>query len=141
MDDLARSLIVQGSLDKAIGLRRRLVRQRPDDAEAHYQLGNALRRKGLLDEATSAVDIQDEPHDPLDEGNDEPTLGWRNPGSLNADAVPEVWSAIDSDGRDYSLQFEHDGYQIGRELLSKVCRRRDPDQVTIIRPGLARIGR
>lgn len=73
-------------------------------------------------------DIQDEPHDDLYEGNDEPSLGWSNPIGLRVH-VPEEASQMALDGwlpadapDGPGLIFDGDGYHIGRKLLREVVR-------------------
>lgn len=65
-------------------------------------------------------DIQDVPHDAVDEGNDEPFLGWaetcgQGP-KIGIDATP---NDIDPDPQDYGggLRFDGDGCLAGREVL------------------------
>ncbi|MCC2612650.1 hypothetical protein [Neorhizobium petrolearium] len=74
-------------------------------------------------------DIQDEPHDAREEGNDEPSLGWSNPMGLRVH-VPEEAAQMALDGwlpadvpdtalipGDRGLTFDGDGHHIGRKLL------------------------
>lgn len=65
-------------------------------------------------------DVQDEPHDALDEGNDEPDLGWGIPRCGDLD-IAEGWQAVDSCltlfRGEACADFQGDGYRIGRNLL------------------------
>ena len=45
----------QGKLDGAVAAYREVIRIKPDLAEAHSNLGDALRGQGKLDEAIAAV--------------------------------------------------------------------------------------
>ena len=51
----AAGLIEQGSLSRAVTLLDRVVRDRPDDAEAHLELGSALSMVPRRDEAVEAL--------------------------------------------------------------------------------------
>lgn len=73
------------------------------------------------EENEHAGDIQDEPHDVADEGNDEPFLGWSNPRFGTPD-VAEGWASVDNCDTSYHpysspLRFDGDGYWLGRKLL------------------------
>lgn len=72
------------------------------------------------DEDREGGDVQDEPHDPLDEGNDEPDLGWGIPRCGDLD-IAEGWQPADSCltlSRDEAyLDFNGDGYRVARNLL------------------------
>ena len=46
----------RGAIDEAIAAYRQAVQRRPEFAEYHYNLGNALRAKLALDEAVAAYD-------------------------------------------------------------------------------------
>jgi|GEM_PF-1491475 len=66
-------------------------------------------------------DIQDEPHDALAEGNDEPSLGWSNPRCGDVD-VPEGWTFSDVPDTallpgDLGLIFDGDGHHQARKQL------------------------
>ena len=43
-----------GKLDEAVAAYRQAIRIKPDYAEAHSNLGNALKERGNLDEAVAA---------------------------------------------------------------------------------------
>jgi hypothetical protein len=64
-------------------------------------------------------DIVDEPHDELDEGDSEPTLGWANPMGLRVHVPAEAAELMAGIDGDYggSLIYDGDGHHIGRKLL------------------------
>ena len=82
----------------------------------------------IEDENEHGGDIQDEPHDDVDQGDAEPTLGWREkegqgkcigidcgPGDFTYD--PCDTDGIGVTGGRVSLAFGGDGYHIARKLL------------------------
>ncbi|MBL8576127.1 MAG: hypothetical protein JNK47_02790 [Mesorhizobium sp.] len=85
-----------------------------------------------------------------DDGDSEPFLGWRERDGQGNDeehrkGLAPVYSydpAGDPNGADLGqLHFDGSGKREAHELLSRVKKpRRDPDELTIIRPGVARIG-
>lgn len=76
------------------------------------------------DENENGGDIQDEPHDARDEGNDEPSLGWKNP---LAPTFQEL-ALMPTDELDFEpadavpLGFNGDGYHIARKMLREVVK-------------------
>jgi len=63
------------------------------------------------------ADIQAQPHDAVDEGNDEPTLGRLE--TIHQGAAS--YSGIsDDDIRSNALGFDSDGYSIGKRLLRRI---------------------
>ena len=52
---LAIALSNDGQLDEAIAAYRQAIRLKPDYAEAHSNLGNALKDMGQLDEAIASL--------------------------------------------------------------------------------------
>ncbi|WFU09114.1 hypothetical protein QA646_17870 [Rhizobium sp. CB3090] len=72
------------------------------------------------DEDREGGDVQDERHDALDEGDDEPDLGWGIPRCGDLD-IAEGWQPADScltlRTDEAYLDFNGDGYRVARELL------------------------
>ena len=71
-------------------------------------------------------DIQDVPHDAIDEGNDEPSLGWSNPRCGQMD-IPEGWTFSDVPDTallpgDLGLIFDGDGHHQARKQLREKVR-------------------
>ena len=61
------------------------------------------------------ADIQALPHDAVDEGNDEPTLGRLETIHQGADSY-----SGDVEGHGYPLHFSGDGYSVGKKMLKRI---------------------
>jgi len=61
------------------------------------------------------ADIQAQPHDAMDEGNDEPTLGRLE--TIHQGAASYSGKV---EGQGYPLHFDSDGYSIGKRLLKRI---------------------
>lgn len=88
-------------------------------------------------------DIQDEPHDASDEGNDEPTLGWSNQ-SGQGHRREEGWAPGDPNDCSYhgGLDFRGDGYWAARKALRNLSSQR-PDRkqrYVAVSPGIGIYG-
>ncbi len=85
-----------------------------------YLAGTYPDTEDREEENEHAGDIQDEPHDATDEGDDEPFLGWGNP-RVGIGAVGKGWTQSDEpDPNQFNItaiRYDGSGHRIGRKLL------------------------
>jgi hypothetical protein len=107
-----------------------------DDEQSHGWTGEGRGTVGLDNTACHdderevenehGGDIQDEPHDARDEGDDEPFLGWHETCGQGAVGL-EGWSRAEQAGVvpvvEGSLNFDGDGYHDGQKLLADLRKR------------------
>lgn len=120
---------------------------REDDGD---DLEPSLGGPGHYTDAGMMYDLEEDRCDDEPDGSDEPSLGWPEKES-QCDAQPSDYWACDDDGsHNAEPRFDGEGYQIGNALLQKAGKAGvrvspalatvGPDRLTIITPGLARIG-
>lgn len=91
----------------------------PEDGPDH--LAENVTQDDREQEDEHGGDVQDEPHDAIDEGNDEPDLGWRNPGS--GDELPADWQQPDDCFHSRAeLSFDGRGNREAKRLLRGTSR-------------------
>lgn len=92
----------------------------PEDGPDHLS-GDLFCHDDREEEDEHGGDVQDEPHDAIDEGNDEPDLGWRNPGC--GDELPADWQQPDDCFHSrVDLSFDGSGHREAKRLLRDVSR-------------------
>jgi hypothetical protein len=76
-------------------------------------------------------DIQDEPHDKHDEGDDEPFLGWRETCCQKGRIGLEDWNGVDDQGAAWAdVRLSGEGYTNARNALRKTLGKK-PLQVSV----------
>ena len=106
-----------------------------------YLAGTYPEAEDREEENEHAGDVHDEPHDAMEEGNDEPFLGWSNPRCGTPD-FGEDWASADSCNTsslpdENPLRFDGHGHRIGRKLLRENLK----DNLVLSRPKTRMNGR
>lgn len=116
---------------------------REDDGD---DLEPSLGGGGTWTDAGLQYDLEEDRSDFEYGGDDEPTMGWSETCGqgprVGTDILSYVSDPCDTGGG--MLRFDGDGHQVARDMLRNLERRRPRSEhcnVTIIAPGVARVGR